>query len=81
GVDPRTMKSVYVAKSPHEKALQRALIQYRNPRNYDLVFEALQKVDRMDLVGFEPQCLIKPRRGRAAAQTVSKNKKGHHRQR
>ncbi|MEG0071347.1 MAG: YgiQ family radical SAM protein, partial [Raoultibacter sp.] len=79
GVDPRTMKPVYVAKSPHEKALQRALIQYRNPRNYDLVFEALQKVDRMDLVGFEHACLIKPRKGRgtphAAPKTQQKSRK------
>ncbi|MEG1831666.1 MAG: YgiQ family radical SAM protein [Raoultibacter sp.] len=81
GVDPRTMKPVYVAKSPHEKALQRALIQYRNPKNYDLVLEALQKSDRMDLVGFEPHCLIKPRRGRAhtPGAPVPKSSKGGNR--
>ena len=62
GVDPRTMKPVYVPKNPHEKALQRALIQYRNPDNYDLVLEALKKAGRMDLVGFGPKCLIRPRR-------------------
>ncbi len=61
GVDPRTMKPVYVPKNPHEKAMQRALIQYRNPKNYDLVLEALKSADRMDLVGFEKQCLIRPR--------------------
>ncbi len=60
-VDPRTMKPVYVPKNPHEKAMQRALIQYRNPKNYDLVMEALKSADRMDLVGFEKQCLIRPR--------------------
>ena len=60
-LDPRTMKPVYVAKNPHEKAMQRALIQYRNPNNYDLVYEALQKADRMDLVGYEKHCLIRPR--------------------
>ena len=63
GVDPRTMKSVYVPKNPHEKAMQRALIQYRNPKNYDLVMEALKIADRMDLVGFDKHCLIRPRNG------------------
>ena len=61
GVDPRTMEPVYVPKSPHEKALQRALIQYRNPANYKLVMEALRSSNRMDLVGFEKKCLIRPR--------------------
>ena len=60
-VDPRTMKPVYVPKNPHEKAMQRALIQYRNPKNYELVLEALKLADRMDLVGFEKHCLIRPR--------------------
>lgn len=62
GVDPRTMKPVYVPKNPHEKAMQRALIQYRNPQNYDLVLEALKKTGRMDLVGFGEKCLIRPRK-------------------
>lgn len=62
GVDPRTMKPVYVPKNPHEKAMQRALIQYRNPKNYDLVMEALKKAHRMDLVGFDKHCLIRPRK-------------------
>ena len=61
GVDPRDMRPVYVPKNPHEKAMQRALIQYRNPKNYDLVLEALKLADRMDLVGFEKHCLIRPR--------------------
>ena len=61
GVDPRTMKEVYVPKNPHEKAMQRALIQYRNPKNYDLVMEALKVAERMDLVGFDKHCLIRPR--------------------
>ena len=52
GVDPRTMQKVYVPKSPHEKAMQRALIQYRNPELYDLVIEALHKAGRSDLIGF-----------------------------
>ena len=61
GVDPRNMQKVEVVTSPHEKAMQRALIQYRNPKNYDLVYEALQKAGRMDLVGFGPKCLIRPK--------------------
>ena len=62
GLDPRDMKPVYVCKNPHEKAMQRALIQYRNPKNYDLVYEALVKANRTDLIGFDKKCLIKPRR-------------------
>ena len=60
GVDPRTMERVFVPKSPHEKALQRALIQYRDPKNHDLVMEALRKAGRADLIGFGPKCLIRP---------------------
>lgn len=63
GLDPRTMEKVYVPVNPHEKAMQRALIQYRNPRNYELVEEALVKARRTDLIGFEKKCLIRPRRG------------------
>ena len=63
GVDPRTMERVFVPKSPHEKALQRALIQYRDPKNYDLVLEALRRAGRMDLVGYGPHCLIRPHKG------------------
>lgn len=62
GVDPRTMEKVYVPKNPHEKAMQRALIQYRNPKNYDLVHEALKLAGREDLIGFDGKCLIKPRK-------------------
>jgi len=65
GVDPRTMKEVYVPKNPHEKVMQRALIQYRNPKNYELVLEALKVAGRMDLVGFDKHCLIRPRQGQA----------------
>lgn len=63
GVDPRTMQPIYVAVNPHEKAMQRALIQYRNPKNYDLVYEALVKAGRTDLIGFDKKCLIRPRQG------------------
>ena len=62
GVDPRTMEPVYVPKSAHEKAMQRALIQYRDPRNYELVKEALITEHREDLIGFGKECLIPPRK-------------------
>ena len=62
GVDPRDMRPVYVPKNPHEKAMQRALIQYRKPENYDLVLEALKKGGRMDLVGYGKNCLIRPKK-------------------
>ena len=60
-LDPRTMKKVYVPKSPHEKALQRALIQYRRPENHRLVKEALLKAGRSDLIGYGKKCLIRPK--------------------
>ena len=66
GVDPRTMQKVYVPKSPHEKAMQRSLIQYRNPELYDLVIEALHKAGRSDLIGFGPKCLVRPRQMRGS---------------
>ena len=75
GVDPRTMKPVYVPKNPHEKAMQRALIQYRNPKNYDLVMEALKSAGRMDLVGFDKSCLIRPRPDKKGEKKVPKKKK------
>lgn len=62
GLDPRTMKPVYVPKSRHEKAMQRALIQYRKPENYELVREALSRTGRHDLIGFGEKCLIPPRK-------------------
>lgn len=60
GLDPRTMEKVYVPRSPHEKALQRALLQFRDPKNYKLVYEALTKAGREDLIGYDKKCLIKP---------------------
>ena len=63
GLDPFTMQEVYVPRSPREKAMQRALIQYRNPKNYRLVHEALNQASRKDLIGYGSQCLIKPPRG------------------
>lgn len=62
GVDPRTMQPVYVPHNPHEKAMQKALMMYRKPENYDLVKEALIKAGRQDLIGFDKKCLIRPRK-------------------
>lgn len=59
-LDPRTMKPVYIPKSKLEKAMQRALLQYKNPRNYDLVKRALILEGREDLIGYGPKCLIRP---------------------
>ena len=70
GLDPRTLDQVYVPTDPHEKAMQRALIQYRNPKNYYLVKEALMKAHREDLIGTGPKCLIRafpPRTGKLSA--------------
>ncbi len=71
GLDPRDMKSVYVVKNPHEKAMQRALIQYRNPENYQLVREALVLAHREDLIGFGEKCLIPPRKINIAGKNKS----------
>ena len=70
GLNPLTMEKVYVPRNPHEKAMQRALIQYRNPENYELVKEALLREHREDLIGFDPSCLIRPRK---APKTFSGN--------
>ncbi|MEW9079113.1 YgiQ family radical SAM protein [Terrisporobacter glycolicus] len=76
GLDPRTMKEVYVPKSKTEKAMQRALLQYSAPRNYDLVHRALVEAGREDLIGFGPRCLIKPKEARGALnRQFDKNKK------
>ncbi len=63
GIDPRTMQPVYVARDPHEKALQRALLQWTRKDKRELVIEALEKAGRTDLIGFTPQCLIRPVKG------------------
>ena len=77
GLDPRTMEPVYVPTDPHEKAMQRALIQYRDPKNYALVHEALEKAGRTDLIGYDKKCLIRPRKGEqvpAASKTEKKSR-------
>ena len=74
GYDPRTMQPVYVPRDPHEKAMQRALLQYRNPKNYDLVYEALVKANRQDLIGHGPKCLIRPTKPKAKPDGGNKQK-------
>lgn len=76
GLDPRDMKPVYVCRNPHEKAMQRALIQYRNPKNYDLVYEALKAAHREDLIGFDKKCLIRPRKMQSANNAGNMYNKG-----
>lgn len=73
GIDPRTGESVYVPKNPHEKEMQRALIQYRDPKNYDLIKEALEKAGRTDLIGFDAKCLIRPRKLSTEKKTTGNN--------
>ena len=65
GLDPRTMQPVFVPKTPHDKALQRALMQWRKPQNRKLVLEALHKTGREDLIGYGKRCLIRPDKGQA----------------
>lgn len=85
GYDIRNMKKVYVPKTVKEKAMQRALLQYRKKENYHLVIEALKEADREDLIGFSPNCLVKPMRGKGKTGTDSEkasnkqnsNKKGN----
>ena len=72
GIDPRTGEKVYVPKDPREKAMQRALLQYRKPENYELVREALEKAERTDLIGFGGKCLIRPRKGEKPGKTGEK---------
>jgi len=69
GINPLNGESVYVAKKAREKAMQRALMQYKNPDNYELVLEALLKTDRKDLIGFDKNCLIRPRKLRSERYT------------
>lgn len=73
-IDPFTMKKVYVPKKGHEKAMQRALLQYRNPENYKLVYEALKKTGREDLIGYQKRCLIKPPQGNILNENTKRRK-------
>ena len=66
GLDPRTMKPVFVPKSPHEKAMQRALMQWKRPEKRALVLEALKLTHREDLIGYGKECLLRPTAGSAS---------------
>ena len=76
GIHPLTEEKVYVPKDPHEKAIQRALMQYKNPANRVLVLEGLKLAGRMDLVGFGPKCLIRPERGSTGEKTKNRKQTG-----
>jgi hypothetical protein len=73
GIDPLTMKRVYVATDYHEKQLQRALLQYNRPQNADLVREALARLGREDLIGYTKECLVRPANGGAPRTAAGKN--------
>ena len=77
GLDPRTMASVYIPKDPHEKEMQRALIQYRNPANRALVREALLKAGREDLIGYGPKCLLRPDQARGDGHAARRDDNRH----
>jgi hypothetical protein len=74
GLDPKTMEKVYIPKTYEEKAMQRALLQYRNPKNYQLVYKALLKAGRKDLIGYGKKCLIRPRKSASGMESERKNK-------
>ena len=82
GLDPRTMEEIYVPKSPHEKELQRALLQWKRPEKRRLIMEALHKAGRTDLIGYGPECLLRPSRtgekpaGRSGGAPAGKGGKG-----
>ena len=76
GIHPLTGEKVYVPKDPHEKAIQRALMQYKNPANRVLVLEGLKLAGRMDLVGFGPKCLIRPEHGSTGEKTKNRKQTG-----
>ena len=73
GLDPYTLKEVYAEKNPHEKSLQRALLQYYDPKNANAVREALIKAGRRDLIGYGQNCLVPPAKPHGAANGKRKN--------
>ena len=77
GIDPRTMKPVYVAKTPEEKAMQRALLQWRRPDKRPIILAALKKAGREDLIGYGKECLIRPNRGGEQNVSFKSSKPAH----
>jgi len=76
GLDPYTLKEVYVPRTDQEKAMQRALLQYFNPKNKDLVISALKTAGRSDLIGMGNDCLVRPSAAMQRAQVEKKEKQG-----
>ena len=76
GVDPLTMEEVYIPKTKEEKAMQRALLQFKNPKKYDIVYDALVKAGREDLIGNGPKCLIPSKEDRYRAKMGYQKGKG-----
>ena len=76
GIHPLTGEKVYVPRDPHEKAIQRALIQYRNPANEKLVREGLKIAHREDLIGYGPKCLIRPEKTQNSQTQTSQMRTG-----
>lgn len=74
GIDPRTMQQVYVPTDPHEKAMQRALMQWKRPEKRRLVLEALQAAHREDLIGYGKECLVRPNRPASGVPTKEKRR-------
>ena len=72
GIDPRDMSPVYVARDPKDKAMQRALLQWSRPEKRALVVEALEEAGRTDLIGYGPECLLRPRKGEPYGQPPAK---------
>ena len=75
GIDPETGKKVFVTQNPHEKAMQRALMQYRNPKNRNLVKEALQLANRSDLIGSDSRCLLRLSQARPTSSSQMNGRK------
>ncbi len=81
GIDPLTLQKVYIPKTKTEKAMQRALLQFRDPKKYELVYAALTQANRKDLIGFGPKCLIKPRgKGKSSGEQVKGKQRLDHEQ-
>ncbi|MDK0617084.1 YgiQ family radical SAM protein [Clostridium perfringens] len=76
GLDPLTMEEVYIPRSKEEKAMQRALLQFKNPKNYNIVYDALVKAGREDLIGNGPKCLIRDKNSWGKGNNHSNHKSG-----
>ena len=75
GINPLTGEKVYVPRTQEEKDMQSALLQYRNPKNYNLVYKALKLAHREDLIGYDKKCLIKPQKSQISVQKKKDSKR------